>query len=60
MTANTEVTSIAQKYADYLGVTGLFEHSGAEGLGENLAAIWQSSEPDLSDCSGIKYFLNKK
>ena len=48
---NTSVTNIAQKYANYLGQNNLFQHS-KNGLGENLAASWSSSKPNLNDCGG--------
>lgn len=33
----------AQKYANYLAANKLFQHSNAQGLGENLANMWSSN-----------------
>jgi len=35
-----------------MAVTDVFEHSGTEGLGENLAYVWSSRVTSLSDCAG--------
>ena len=52
--ADDKIIAIAQKYSDYLAVNDIFKHSGAEGLGENLAAIFYSTLPNVNpdDCAG--------
>lgn len=42
----------AMNYANYLSARDLFQHSGAKGLGENLAYVWSSRVDQLGDCSG--------
>ncbi|CAF4260693.1 unnamed protein product, partial [Rotaria sp. Silwood2] len=42
MILNSTISTIAQNYANYLAANNLFQHSGTQGLGENLWAIWSS------------------
>jgi uncharacterized protein YkwD len=42
---------IAQTYADYLVRTGLFQHSNAVGIGENLYKKWDSAAIDVPSIS---------
>lgn len=51
MMLNSTLNAIAQNYSQYLASNGLFNHSGAAGLGENL---WTMSS------SNIITFLNGK
>ena len=50
MKTNTTVVAIAQKFANYLAINNLFQHSQTSGLGENIAYTWSSSTPNLSNC----------
>ena len=54
---NASIDATALNYANYLGQNDLFEHSEAEGLGENLAASWSSDTPDLNNCGGLLFLL---
>jgi len=49
---SSELTKIAQNYANYLAINDLFKHSGAKDLGENLAIYVKGSKPDLNNCGG--------
>ena len=49
---STSITATAQNYANYLATNGLFQHSGASGLGENLAYSSSSAAPNLNNCGG--------
>jgi len=42
---------IAQTYADYLVRTGLFQHSNAVGIGENLYKKWDFAAIDVPSIS---------
>ena len=53
LTLNASINSIAQKYATYLSANNLFQHSGAAGLGENLASMSSSVKYLLTNCSSI-------
>ena len=64
---NSSIDITAQAYANLLAAKNLFEHSGTEGLGENLAMSSAFNAPSVSDCSSIiisfekidsKLFLN--
>lgn len=48
---NTSVGVIAQKYASYLAANKVFEHSGSNGLGENLGKGGASSAPTAAQCA---------
>jgi uncharacterized protein YkwD len=54
LVANKTINKIALKYSNYLAVNNIFQHSGTDGLGENLAAIFYSSKPNVNstDCAG--------
>ena len=55
---NATLESVADKYAEYLADYNLFQHSQTAGLGENLAYIWSSRNPNLQNCTS-KINLNK-
>ena len=42
LTLNSSLNTIAQNYANFLAVNGLFNHSATAGLGENLWSLWTS------------------
>jgi hypothetical protein len=46
-----ELTAGAQEYADYLAANQIFEHSGAEGVGENLYMTSPSDSPLLDSAN---------
>ena len=52
--SNTGLQSTALNYANYLASREVFKHSGARGLGENLAYLWSSKIKNLGDCSSKK------
>lgn len=44
----------SQSYSQKLASTNSFQHSGKNGVGENLAYSWQSSVKSLSNCAGLE------
>ena len=60
MTINKKINAIAQAHAEYLGTSGLFQHSGVAGYGENIAALMLGGTPDVKNCSSIFLIYFKK
>lgn len=51
MTESTSMNTVAQNYAETMASTGVFQHSGTSGVGENIAYIMKSSlTPTASTC----------
>jgi len=51
--SNLMLQKTALNYANYLASNDIFQHSGTQGMGENLAYVWSSRVNTLKDCSGI-------
>ena len=46
------IDGTAQEWAQYLADNNIFKHSGAAGLGENLAMSGTFETPSVDQCSG--------
>jgi len=57
LTSNLMLQKTALNYANYLASNDIFQHSGTQGMGENLAYVWSSRVNTLKDCSGV--YLNR-
>ena len=51
LVSDASLQSTAQKYAQYMADNDLFQHSGAAGLGENIAYVYSSAVTQLGDCT---------
>lgn len=57
LTLSHSITATAQDYAEYLAANRVFNHSGASGLGENLAKSFSLEDIDTqSTCQCKTYF----
>lgn len=53
LSPDSGLQEFALKYAEIMAVNNVFEHSGASGLGENLAYVWSSRVRSLDDCAAF-------
>lgn len=51
--SDSALQAFALKYAQIMAANNVFEHSGAAGLGENLAYVWSSRVRTLDDCGAF-------